>query len=94
MRTSPDECAQLGEIIAKKLNQATGPTALLLPLKGVSMIDNNGQPFYNPKADAALFNAIRENIEPSVELLELDMHINDPAFADAVAAKMLEYLIG
>lgn len=90
MRTTPEECAQLGKIIAEKLNVAAGPTVLFIPLKGVSMIDNNSQPFYHPEADQALFDAIRENIEASVELIELDLHINDAAFADAVAAKLLE----
>ncbi len=92
MRTSPEECAKLGEIIAQKLNKSTAPAALLLPLKGVSMLDNNGQPFYNPEANDALFNAIREHVATNVELLEYDLHINDPAFADAIVAKMLEYV--
>ena len=92
MRTTPEECALLGKIIAEKLNQTNGPTSLMLPLKGVSMIDNNGQPFYNPKADAALFNAIREHINESVEVIEHDLHINDEAFADALANQLLSYL--
>ncbi len=92
MRTSADECAKLGEIVANKLNAATGPTTLFLPLKGVSMIDAQGQSFYDPEADSALFNAIRSNLDASVELIELDLHINDPAFAEAVAARLLAYL--
>ena len=56
------------------------------------MIDNNGQPFYNPKADAALFNAIREHAGDAVELLEYDLHINDEAFADALVDKLLSLL--
>ncbi len=92
MRTTSEECAALGKIIAEKLNQSTGPTSLMLPLKGVSMIDNNGQPFYNPKADAALFNAIREHAGDAVELLEYDLHINDEAFADALVDKLLSLL--
>lgn len=93
MRTTPEECAQLGKIIASKLNQATGPTALFVPLKGVSMIDAEGQPFYDPEADAALFQALREHIDrEKVELIELDMHINDPQFADAMAARLLDML--
>ena len=93
MRTTPEECAQLGEIIASKLNQTTGPTALFIPLKGVSMIDAEGQPFYDPEADAALFQALRDHIDrEKVELIELDMHINDPEFADAMAARLLDML--
>lgn len=92
MRTTPEECAELGRIIAAKLNQAQGPTALFLPLKGVSAIDKEGQSFYLPAADAALFNALRENIRPPVELVELDLHINDPEFAAAMADQLLKML--
>lgn len=92
MRTTPAECAELGRIIANKLNQATGPTALLLPLKGVSAIDKEGQPFYDAEADQALFQALRENVRPPVELVELDHHINDPDFANAIADRLLAML--
>jgi uncharacterized protein (UPF0261 family) len=92
MRTIPQECAELGRIIASKVNQATGPTALFIPLKGVSAIDKEGQPFYLPEADAALFEALRRNIRPPVELIELDMHINDPEFAAAMAERLLGML--
>ena len=89
MRTTPEESAELGRVIAGKLNQATGPTRLLLPLRGVSALDREGQPFHDPAADAALFEALRANVRPPVELVELDLHINDPEFADAVADALL-----
>ncbi len=92
MRTTPEECAELGRIIAGKLNQAQGPTSLFLPLQGVSAIDQEDQPFHLPEADAALFEALRQNIRPPVELVELDMHINDPAFAAAMAERLLQML--
>jgi len=92
MRTTPEECAQLGRIIAEKLNQATGPTALFIPLKGVSAIDAAGQPFHDITADEALFNALRQHVGPSVEVVELDMHINDPVFALALSERLLEML--
>jgi uncharacterized protein (UPF0261 family) len=92
MRTSTSECAELGRIIAEKLNQTTGPTALFIPLKGVSAIDKEGQPFYLPEADKALFDALRQNVRPPVEVVELDMHINDPAFAEAMAGRLLAML--
>jgi uncharacterized protein (UPF0261 family) len=74
MRTTPEECAVLGELIARKLNAATGPTALFVPLKGVSMIAVEGQVFHDPAADEALFSALREHLDPKVEAhwLELD----------------------
>lgn len=92
MRTTPEECAELGRIIAEKLNAATGPTVVVLPLKGVSMIDAEGKPFYDPEADAALFDALREHLRPEIRLVELDNHINDPEFA-LTMAKILEELM-
>jgi uncharacterized protein (UPF0261 family) len=92
MRTTADECARLGEIIARKLNAAKGPTTLLLPLRGVSALDRDGQPFHDPEADAALFDALRRHLEGRVTLVELDHHINDPEFADAVAKRLLAQL--
>src|SRR5918995_6022883 len=72
MRTTADECSELGRRIARKLSQATGPTALFVPLSGVSMIDAEGQPFHDPEADAALFAALREGVGDNVELVEMD----------------------
>ena len=93
MRTTPEECTRLGEIIAAKLNKTTGPTALFVPLKGVSAIDVEGMPFHDPVADAALFGAIRAHLDRSkVELVELDMAINDPAFADAMVDRLQKML--
>jgi len=88
MRTTPEECAELGRRLAAKLSGAQGPVALFLPLRGVSMISTEGGPFHDPAADAALFEAIREHVAPSVELHEMDVDINDPAFAAAMADRL------
>jgi uncharacterized protein (UPF0261 family) len=88
MRTTPQECAELGRRIAAKLSAAQGPVALFLPLRGVSMISTEGGPFHDPVADAALFQAIREHVGPNVELHEMDVDINDPAFAAAMADRL------
>jgi uncharacterized protein (UPF0261 family) len=92
MRTTKDECAELGRRIARKLSAATGPTALFVPLRGVSMIDAEGQPFHDPEADEALFAALREHLDGDVELHEMDCNVNDPEFAAAMAEKLDEYL--
>jgi uncharacterized protein (UPF0261 family) len=92
MRTTAAECARLGEIIASKLNAAKGPTTLLLPLRGVSAIDREGQPFHDPAADAALFEALKRGAGAHVTVRELDLHINDPEFADAIASELLAHL--
>jgi uncharacterized protein (UPF0261 family) len=88
MRTTPEENAQLGAEIARKAAAAQGPTAILLPLRGVSAIDAEGKPFDDPDARAALFAAIRENAA-GVDVAEMDHHINDPQFAEAAAHKLL-----
>ncbi len=88
MRTTAEECALLGARIAAKLAAATGPTAVYLPLLGVSGIDAVGQPFHDPDADAALFEALRRDLSPRIELHELDLHVNDPAFALAMADRL------
>lgn len=93
MRTTPDECYQLGKIIAEKLNQAHAPVSLMIPLRGVSMIDAEGQPFHDPAADAALFAGVRDTLNEAVELIELDLHINDPAFAEAVSDKLIKLIV-
>src|SRR5512134_1673084 len=92
MRTTPEECAELGRRVARKLSAATGPTALFVPLRGLSMIATEGQPFHDAAADDALFAAVREKLGPNVELHELDTDINDPEFALAMADRLIEML--
>ncbi len=93
MRTTVDENRQLGQIIAAKLNMTTGPTALFLPLKGVSLIDVEGQPFYGPEENQVLFDTLRTNIDrDKVELIEMDNTINDEIFALAMAKKLVDML--
>ncbi len=91
MRTTPEECTKLGEEIAQKAAAATGPTAIVLPLEGVSAIDKAGEPFDDPVARASLFQAIRKH-PGQTELVELPHHINDPAFAEFAARKLLELM--
>jgi uncharacterized protein (UPF0261 family) len=91
MRTTPEECREIAGIVARKLNAATGPTVLFVPLRGVSMIATEGQPFYDPEADEALFSTLREQVDiTKVEVHELDTDVNDPAFALAMANRLHE----
>ncbi len=92
MRTTPDECYRIGKQIAEKVNRSSGPASILLPLKGVSAIDAEGEPFYDPEADAALFQGFRDAASPDVSLEEFDLHINDPAFAALIAERLLGYI--
>ena len=89
MRTTPEENDQLGKDIALKASAARGPTSVLVPLRGVSAIDREGQPFWWPEADAALFQSLRNWISPRVRLIELEFHVNDPEFARAAAEELL-----
>ena len=91
MRTTPAECAELGRRIAAKLNAATGPVTLFVPLRGVSLIDTEGQVFWDPEADGALFDALREHLDHGVEVREVDADVNDPAFARATADRLHEH---
>lgn len=92
MRTSPGECAKIGERIAEKLNNAKGPVVLMLPLQGVSSLDQKGKPFFDPEANKSLFDSLRKYINSSVRLVELDMHINDKVFAEKAGEVLTEML--
>lgn len=92
MRTNAEECAQLGRILGVKLNISTGPVAVLIPKKAVSVISAPGQPFHDPSADQALFDEIRANLRKDIEVQELDCEINDPVFAEAAARTLLRLM--
>jgi uncharacterized protein (UPF0261 family) len=93
MRTTPDECAELGRRLADRVSSSTGRAAVFLPLRGVSAIATADGPFYDPNADGALFDAIRAGLDRSrVELIEVDTDINDPAFAASMVSTLLEFL--
>jgi uncharacterized protein (UPF0261 family) len=92
MRTTPEECAKLGEIFAEKVNAYTGPVTVLLPTKAISIISAEGQPFHDPAADEALFTAIKSNLSPDIELIEVDAEINAPEFSRACAEALLKNL--
>jgi uncharacterized protein (UPF0261 family) len=91
MRTTPEENARIGEDLGKKCAAAKGPTSILLPLKGVSAIDQAGQAFDDPAARKALYDAIKAHAK-GVEIREMDHHINDPEFADQAAGQLLELM--
>jgi len=90
MRTTPEENKQLGEEIAQKLNCSKGNCMLWFPRKGFSQLDRQGGPFWNPAADEALLQALKDNLSPSVRLVEVEAHINDSSFAQQAATALLE----
>jgi uncharacterized protein (UPF0261 family) len=93
MRTTPAECAELGRRLAERVSESSGPAAVFLPLRGVSLIATAGGPFFDPDADGALFDAIRTGLARSpAELIEIDCDVNDPVFAAAMVDKLLEFV--
>jgi uncharacterized protein (UPF0261 family) len=92
MRTNVEENRQMGEIFAKKANTAKGPVAFLVPQRGVSMLDGDGQPFCDREADRAMFDAIKANLKPGISIVEVDLNINDPAFAAKAVEMMLDLI--
>jgi uncharacterized protein (UPF0261 family) len=92
MRTTAEEMDAVGKEIAEKACAAGGPTRVLLPLRGVSAIDAAGKPFWDPAADAALFQSLRNWVYPPELLVEVDAHINDPTFAEVAAKTLLSVI--
>lgn len=93
MRTTPQECTEIGQRLASRLNGSKGPVTLFLPLRGVSAISVQGGIFHDPAADNALFEGIRNTLDQSVvDLVEVDLGINDEAFAHAAADRLNTYL--
>ena len=91
MRTTPEENARLGEEIGRQVAASRGPAAIFLPLQGISSIDRTGQPFDDPAARRKLCQAIHRQ-RGTVEVESLDCHINDTAFAEAAANRLLAFL--
>ncbi|HEX5688883.1 MAG TPA: Tm-1-like ATP-binding domain-containing protein, partial [Roseiflexaceae bacterium] len=92
MRTTAEENARLGAIFAEKLNRASAPAHVLIPLKGFSILDSPGDRFWNPEADAAFTHALKAALRPGIPVEELDVNINDPAFAERATAVLFEMI--
>jgi uncharacterized protein (UPF0261 family) len=92
MRTNIEENVRLGEILAHKANASRGHVVFLFPLKGLSRFDCEGGVFWWPEADQGLFDSIRKNLKPGIEVIELDDHINDEAFAQRLVERFLNIM--
>ena len=93
MRTTPEETAELGRIMARKLSEAKGPTTVIIPTRGISAIDQTGQPFDSPEARTAWIENLKAHIGDNVTVVEMDAHINDDAFATKLAETLLASLL-
>jgi uncharacterized protein (UPF0261 family) len=92
MRTTPEENSQMGRIFAEKLSRATGPVAVLIPLRGFSQLDLEGKPFHWPDANQAFIQTLKANLRAGIPVTEIDTDINDPAFSDKAADTLLAML--
>ena len=92
LRTNVDENRRIGEMIAAAVNEATAPVKVLIPKRGVSMLDSEGERFWDPEADAACFDAIRTNLREGIPYIEDAHNINDPEFSGRAANLLLEML--
>ena len=92
LRTNVEENILMGKMLAAAANAASAPVAVIIPLKGVSMLDSEGGAFWDPLADRACFDAIKENLKPGIPYVEMNHNINDPEFSEKVAAVLLQML--
>jgi uncharacterized protein (UPF0261 family) len=92
MRTTPEETGELGRITGTKLSRSRGPVTVLIPTLGVSALDSEDAAFYDPAALRAYREGLRETLDPRIAVQDLPLHINDPAFAEAVAEALLALL--
>jgi len=92
LRTNVEENKQMGAMLAAAANASKSPVVVILPMKGVSMLDSEGERFWDPEADAACYDTLRKNLKPSIQVIEANNNINDPEFADLCANTLLKLL--
>ena len=94
MRTTPEECARIGRVLAEKCNLSTGPVSVLIPLGGISVISAPGQPFHWPEADAALFGEWKRNLRPGIPVIEHEGNIREEVHLGAALWNRGSVLLG
>lgn len=92
LRTNVEENTRMGEMLAAAANASSAPVTIILPLKGVSMLDSQGGQFWDPEADRACYDAVKKNLKAGITVIEADYNINDPEFADLCANTLLGML--
>jgi uncharacterized protein (UPF0261 family) len=92
MRTTPEENAKMGEIFAEKLNMASGPVMVFIPMGGFSEIDFPDKPFWWPEANQAFVDALKKSLRTDIPVVISDKDVNDPDFSEMVAKKLIEFL--
>jgi uncharacterized protein (UPF0261 family) len=92
LRISPDELKEVAAAFSEKLNNATGPVKIVLPLKGWSSVDYPGNPTYAPEEDLVFSRELKKALKPEIEIVEVDANMEEPGFAEAVVKAALEIL--
>ena len=92
VKLNKKEMVTVGEVMTAKLNKATGPTAVVIPLGGFNMYCHKGEPLYDPEVDMAFCEALKKNLKPEIKVTEVDAHINDPVFAETVVPILTEMM--
>lgn len=87
MRTNVEENRAMGQFFAEKANAAKGPLEILFPLKGVSVLDGDGERFCDRQADQALFESMMDHLRPEIPVVQIDANINDAVFAHQAAER-------
>jgi uncharacterized protein (UPF0261 family) len=89
VRLSPEEGTTLGRIVAERLNESRGPVRVVAPTRGFSLADAEGGDLWDPEADHAFLDSLRESLRPDIPYEAVDANVDDPAFADIVAERYL-----
>jgi uncharacterized protein (UPF0261 family) len=89
VRLSVEEERELGSMVAQRLNESTGPVHVIAPTKGFSLADAEGGDLWDPDADGAFRDALRDGLRPDIPFEPVDAHVDDPAFAGLVAERYL-----
>jgi uncharacterized protein (UPF0261 family) len=92
VRANKDEMASVGKTIAEKLNKALGPIVVVVPNQGFSPANRKGKALYDPEADRAFVEALRQSLKPSIRIVELDAHINDEFFVKRAVDLLCELM--
>ena len=92
VRATPEELERVGQVLAQKLNGAQGPVAVLVPLRGWTYIGSPGGILYDPGGNALFLQALKANLSPQVELIELDTTLNDPSYAQVAVERLAQMM--
>jgi len=92
VRLSREELTKAAILTADRLNKAKGPTHVFIPLKGFSYPDHEGRAHWDPEVNEVFIRTLKSRLSPQIQYDELDWHINDDAFIDAVVNELVRFM--